>query len=207
MEVTGVDHVLCDADLVRLQDALQTEGRGVLDDLDLMTVLHWIGLPMIVGSLTLGLMVWRDIDIEVACSRLNPDLAFEVVRPLVSHPAIFKMSYRDWSGARTIRDLPEGHYWSLRYCRPGTEVWKLDIWLLRTGTTRRTGGHLIETLPERLTDEMRLAILRLKDFWRRQPAYRDRVLSTDIYDAVLDHHVRTLDDFDSYLRKRGKPTR
>jgi hypothetical protein len=58
-----------------------------------------------------------------------------------------------------------------------------------------------------LTDEARLVILRLKHIWFGFPAYRDTVLSTDIYDAVLAHGVRTPEEFDAYLRERGKPAR
>jgi hypothetical protein len=37
-----------------------------------------------------------------------------------------------------------------------------------------------------------LIILRIKDAWYQLPAYRREVSSIDIYDAVLQHGVRTL---------------
>ena len=43
--------------------------------------------------------------------------------------------------------------------------------------------------------------------WHRLPAYRHRVLSVDIYDAVLEQGVRTPAEFDVYLVARGKPAR
>jgi hypothetical protein len=58
----------------------------------------------------------------------------------------------------------------------------------------------------RLTDETRLAILWIKDAWHRLPSYRTSVLSIDIYDAVLEHGVRTPGAFARYLGERGKPT-
>lgn len=60
---------------------------------------------------------------------------------------------------------------------------------------------------EALTDEMRLAILRLKHTWFPLTTYRNEVLSVDIYDAVLAHGVRSAEEFDAYLRERGKPDR
>ena len=39
--------------------------------------------------------------------------------------------------------------------------------------------------------------------WQRVSSYPDQVSGMDIYDAVLEHSVRTPDQFDSYLRRRG----
>ncbi|MGI8968202.1 MAG: hypothetical protein ACR2GA_03760 [Chloroflexota bacterium] len=194
-------------ELLSRQNALQVEAHRVLNELDVMAVLSRMGQTSIVGSLALGLMVWRDIDIEVQCERLNSDLAFQAVRPLISHSGVYRLTYHDWTGSRATPDWPEGYYWGVRYQPLASEEWKLDIWLLPAGTVRRTGGALIESLTASLTDESRSAILQLKDIWRHLPTYRDTVLSTDIYDAVLNHGIRTADDFDRYLTERGKSSR
>ena len=62
-------------------------------------------------------------------------------------------------------------------------------------------------IEQKLTPETRLIILRIKDMWWKHPSYRQEVSSVDIYDAVLQHGVRTLDEFDQYLVERGKPIR
>ncbi|MBN2047423.1 MAG: hypothetical protein JW750_06240, partial [Anaerolineaceae bacterium] len=53
------------------------------------------------------------------------------------------------------------------------------------------------------TPETRLAILRLKTALMNHPAYRRRFFSTDLYHAVLDEGVRTLEAFQTYLREIG----
>ncbi len=45
-----------------------------------------------------------------------------------------------------------------------------------------------------------------KDVWYRVCSYPDQVSGMDVYDAVLEYGVRTPDQFDSYLRRRGLPT-
>ena len=60
-------------------------------------------------------------------------------------------------------------------------------------------------LKERLTPELRLTILHLKDLWHRRPSYPYTVGGYDIYDAVLEHHVRTPADLAAYLRARNLP--
>ena len=43
--------------------------------------------------------------------------------------------------------------------------------------------------------------------WHRLPTFPYQVGGTDIYDAVVEHGVRTLEEFDDYLRERGMPAR
>ena len=91
------------------------------------------------------------------------------------------------------------------YDRRAESDWKIDIsfWLA-------PGIHpepIYEAVKQQLTPETRFAILRIKDVWYKLPYYRQEVSSVDIYDAVLQHGVRTLDEFDAYLSEHGKPTR
>ena len=55
-------------ELFERQLRLQSEAATVLADLRLLDVLRVAGEPKLVGSLATGLMVWRDIDITVACA-------------------------------------------------------------------------------------------------------------------------------------------
>jgi hypothetical protein len=193
--------------LLRRQAALHAEGEEVLAQLNLMQVLSKIGRPEIVGSFALGLMVWRDIDVEVYCDEVSAARVFDAIRPIIDVPGVYRLTFHDFSGPRADPSVPDGYYWGVRYHRPGEEEWKLDIWLISAGTMHRMGRELVRTLPAQLTSETRMAILQLKTTWYALPTYRREVLSVDVYDAVLNHGVRTPDEFDTYLRLRGKPTR
>ena len=57
----------------------------------------------------------------------------------------------------------------------------------------------------KLAPETRLAILWIKDAWHRLPSYPDLVGGVDVYNAVLEHGVRTPKQFGRYLRRRGLP--
>jgi hypothetical protein len=81
--------------------------------------------------------------------------------------------------------------------------WKLDItiWLHDIGRPHRMEA-------ERMRDatlDQRLAILRLKDRWQPGPRYPDPVGGVDVYRAVLEHGVRTEQQFSAHLRDRGLP--
>ena len=194
------------AALLARQSALQSAASAVLADLDLLGTLGRVGRPIVVGSVALGLMVWRDIDLTTICPVLDPDQLFVLVRPLASHPRIARLECRIEIGPYN-RDpaLPDGLYWGLHYRADDRATWQLDLWFLREGTRQGDLDHL-ETLPARLTPETRLAILWIKGLWAQLPAYRTQVRSVDIYDAVLDHGVRTPNEFRAFLEGRDRPS-
>ncbi len=64
-------------------------------------------------------------------------------------------------------------------------------------------AHL-RTMPARLTTETRVAILRIKQAWDVRPEYGKSVRGVDVYDAVLDHGVRSLEEFEKYWASFGR---
>ena len=50
----------------------------------------------------------------------------------------------------------------------------------------------------------RLAILRIKDAWHKRPDYPEVVGGFEVYEAVLEHGVRTAEEFEGYLGA-GRP--
>jgi hypothetical protein len=188
--------------LVR-QAALQAEAASVLADLDLFSVLGRAGRPVQTGSVALGLMVWRDIDVTILCPRLEVATVLEPHCALASHRGVRQVQFRNDTGAWNVDPAyPDGLYLGVDYGTAGGHDWKLDLWFLLEGTTQYDLRH-IETLPPRLTPVTRLAILRIKDAWYTRPAYRSQVRSYDIYEAVLDHGVRTPAEFEAHLAARS----
>ena len=181
------------AALLAQQAALQAETQALLTDLTLLELLGQVGQPSVVGSVALGLMAWRDLDVTMLCPGLDPDAIYMAMRPLIADPRLLRCECRIELGERNPdTSLLDGVYWGLR-CRavdPAADAWKCDIWFLHEDTRQGDLGHL-ETLPPKLTPETRLAIIRLKSLWSQLPVYRRQVFSVDIYDAVLEHGVRT----------------
>jgi hypothetical protein len=192
-----------DALLLQRQRLLQEEAQRVLTDLSVIEVLSAGGVVRQTGSTVLGLMVWRDIDLQVSSPGVSTARAFEIMHPLLTHPFTKHVRYSHQSDHFKLANLDERYFFMVYSERPGQAEWKLDIsfWL-------GEGMHqeaLQDAMAQELTPETRLTILRLKDVWYQLPAYRVEVASTDIDDAVLQHGVRTLTDLDQYLVERGKP--
>lgn len=200
-----IQQALQDELLLQRQRQLQNEAQQVLADLNMTEMLSKGGVLRQTGSSTLGLMVWRDIDLQVSSPGLAIEQAFAFLQPLLTHPRVRQVRYLRQSDHFKVDGLDERYFFMVFYEQEGRAEWKLDIsfWL-------GEGIHpepFQEAVEKQLTPEARLIILRIKDVWYQLPAYRNTVASTDIYDAVLQHGVRTLDDFDRYLAQRGKPTR
>jgi hypothetical protein len=190
--------------LLRRQHALQEEAQTILKELDLINMLRAAGTLRVMGSFAAGLMVWRDLDLSVSSHGLSIECAYEIMRPLFIHSRVKQVRYLHQSGDFKENGLDERHFFMVYYDLYPQAEWKLDIsfWLAEGIRPE----PMQDALEQQLTPDTRLTILQIKDAWYQHPAYRTRVSSTDIYDAVLQHRVRSLAEFDQYLVQRGKPT-
>jgi hypothetical protein len=200
-----MDNSPAESELLASQQLLQQEAQHVRERLDLDRVLGAVGDPVVVGSAALGLMAWRDLDVTVTCQRLDKQQVLAAGLELARRPDVKALQYRDDTGRWNAEpDLyPDGLYLALRYQPPDLAEWSLDIWFVDDPARQPDLAHL-RTLPPRLTDEARIAILRIKAAWNTRPQYGTSVRSFDIYTAVLDGHVSSLVEFDSWLASNDR---
>jgi hypothetical protein len=164
----------------------QHQANEILATLALMERWSEFGVPHIVGAAAYGLMVASDIDIDIYCPEPRVEMGFSVVADLARQPGIWKVRFSN------ELDAPDqGLYWQLRYRAGDNQVWTIDMWLLADDHPGPRSLDLAEAMNRALTDETRVAILRIKE------AVQDRadVHSVDIYRAVLDDGVRSAADF------------
>jgi len=74
--------------LLHQAEGLEREGRHVLIDLKLMAHLATVGDVAQIGSSTLGLMVWRDLDFSVISSGLSAERLSQAMSSFVAHPSV-----------------------------------------------------------------------------------------------------------------------
>ncbi len=169
------------------QQALQHEAAAVLDDLDILPLLRELGSPVQVGSVALGVMVARDIDLTILCPELDTTRVFQALEPLAAHPRVRELRFRNDTGHWNIDpDYPDGVYWGLRYRNEAGDDWSVDLWFIHEASRQFDLDHL-DSLPPRLSAETRLAILQIKEECLGRPWYSSHEITT----AVLDHGVRT----------------
>ncbi|KAA5826024.1 hypothetical protein ABT337_26055 [Saccharopolyspora hirsuta] len=180
------------ADPLARQRELQTEADLVHTDLRLGELLGALGEPVRVGSAALGLMVRRDLDITVICPRLDPAAKSAVAgvgAELAVHDRVRQVRFRDDTGCwNTDPRYPDGLYLGVEYRCPSGQEWTLDIWFVDEPDRQPDLEHL-RTLPPRLTDDHRRAILRIKSALPGVPGY-------EVYRAVLDRGITTAEQFE-----------
>jgi hypothetical protein len=190
-----------DEELLDRQASLQAEASLLLDDLDLANRLHPAGPLLFAGSYVSGLMCWRDLDV-MACvgPSFTPRDVLRLLDALVDVTGLVGFAFHDQRVPRS----PAGEVRDERYHLPLTVErdsgsWRVDLTLwLNDPHENIACWH--DTLRESITDEQRLAILRIKDVGHRLPSYPDEVGGMEIYAAVLEHGARTPDQFGAWLR-------
>jgi hypothetical protein len=194
------------AELLRRQDNLQAEAAQVIAALDLPTRLAHAGRVEQIGSSISGLMVWRDLDFNIIAPGLTRETLADTIRPLLLNPRVIGLHYADELGPRSPSGTPhdDRYYVVSHYLTADGHEWKIDLSFWTANAERGQLAHLAY-LKERLTPELRLTILHLKDLWYHSPNYPYTVGGYDIYDAVLEHGVRTPAELAAYLRARNLP--
>jgi hypothetical protein len=167
--------------------ALGAEARTVL------TRLTELGDLMPTGSVVSGLMVWKDLDVMLLGGpEFSPHDVLRLLDRAVDLPGVTGFDYVDErDGSRDAR-----YHVVIRL-----DDWRIDlsIWLYddHAGVTR-----FHQELAERISPEERAAVLAIKDVWHRRPEYPAEVSGFEVYTAVLEHGVRTADEFGRWLSSR-----
>ncbi|MFD9736121.1 hypothetical protein [Umezawaea sp. NPDC059074] len=186
-------------DVLVEQDELQAASNAVVDALGLNQSLATIGDPVRVGSSALGLLVKRDVDITVVCAELGKAVHEAVVSigaELARHHRVERVLFRNDTGDwNTDANYPDGFYLGVNYRSSAGDDWNLDIWFVDEPERQPDLAH-VKALPARLTPETRTAILEIKKAYLGRPEYGKSVNGYEIYRAVLDHDVRTVEDFE-----------
>ena len=193
-------------ELLAAQLRMQAEADEVVALLDLDRLLAKVGRPIRVGSSAMGLMVRRDIDITVTCDRLD-GAALEAFANIGAHLMrltghVGAVKFRNDTGPwnREPDRYPDGLYLWLSVQVPDKAAWSIDIWLVDAPERQPDLEHLHTLLP-RLTDSSRAIILQIKhDLLASDDHGPTKIPSALIYEAVMDHGVRTAEEFVKWYR-------
>ncbi len=152
-----------------------------------------------VGSYVMKTMTWRDLDFERTDEKPDWQENWELGTKLAKIKWVWRLAAID--AYNDPRSTDEGYYWGVRASRPGEkDFWKLDLWTARREEFER--GSPKRPLWERKLDEdKRYDILVIKEAVCNLPEYRNSILSVHIYEAVLDHGVRGIDEFREWWQK------
>lgn len=181
------------------QKNLKNKAEEILKDLDLIKHLQKYGEVNFVGSYALNLIVKKDIDIVVTSSMDYQDF-LEFVNYLFPLSNVYNLYLQDFR--KSIHpERPQGIYCGIQYLVKPDIFWKIDVWFLpKEGNGAK---KLVDWVKERLTDENRKIILKIKNEML-ETKHGKEISGMDVYKAVLEHKVTDLEGFRVYLKKQGR---
>ncbi len=187
--------------LIIQSDELQQQAFGILKAINLVQYLSKYGQPRIVGSVALGLMTWRDIDIDLEVEGDQKEEDFwDTAKYLLALEKVTLITLVD-NRQLIEKNRPPSMYIGGRYHAVDESKWKIDIRFV--SEQHAIAQKYINTISSKLTEDRRKAILRIKNVVAQDPRYRKEISSVDIYEAVIDNGVIDFDGFKEQLLESG----
>jgi hypothetical protein len=188
-------------ELIIQEEKLQRQAYEVLEALNLLHFLSKYGRPKIVGSVALGLMTWRDIDIDLEITgKIRDEDFWQTAKYLLAQDEVTLIILVD-NRKMIEKNRPPSMYIGGKYQADEGAIWKIDIRFV--SEQHAIAQKHIDSISSKLTDGRRRAILRIKQVVAQDTRYRTEISSVDIYEAVLVEGITDLEGFKKHLRKSG----
>jgi hypothetical protein len=188
-------------DYLQRQQDLHLIAQQILQKLDLLTFLRKFGEVHTVGSYELQLMSWEDIDI-VVLQKMTPRYEdfLETIQYIFPKEEVYSLHLQDFR--KSIHpDRPQGIYCEVKYQIKPDILWKIDIWFF---ASNNKAVENVEMIKSKLNDQNRKIILEIKNRMREEFPHGKEISGIDVYTAVLDNKVSTLEEFKLYIEKLGR---
>lgn len=179
--------------IFRIQNELQIEAMGIVEELGILEMLSNFGEARIVGSVAHKLIVKKDIDIHILTSHDLLKTTFLVLDFLRNKDKSFEISYEDFRNQKSSMFIGLKNYSGVKY------DWYVDIWI--TEKREYTGFAQVECFKKILTDQQRKVILQIKEYYNELDMLNDG-FSSIIYEAVLNGDVTDRVQFERYLQEK-----
>ena len=180
--------------ILELAKRNQQKAWEIIEDTRIVRIWEGIGAKVnLVGSLRTGLLMkHRDIDFHIYTSPLDLSASFRAMAELAENTSVKRIEYTNL--LHTAEACIEWHAW---YQDMEGELWQMDMIHIQEGS--RYDGYF-ERVAERisavLTDEMRLAILKL----RYETPDTEKIMGVEYYQAVIQDGVRSYPEFEEWRR-------
>lgn len=187
-----------DEETAMLRSAVQRtdEARSIVAKLGLVERWSKLGDAVLVGSISFGLALGRDIDLDVYADTLSVADSFRLMAGIAEDEDVVEITFRNRKG-----DRGKWLYWEIRYQKEDAPCWTIEIFYTCPGDPYfRWPQRFSKAMQRSLTDEHRLAILSIKEALAQDTNPSD-CKSFDVYRAVLEGGVRTMGHFREWLQR------
>lgn len=185
-----------DKDLLFNAKKLQNQASKVIKELLLKERWGKIGKVNFSGSLTFGLMINPNIDMQIYTDNPNPKSGFKIISEIAQTVGVKRIKYVN----QMEDEIDPGLYYCIQYIDKNNLMWSIDSWLI---SRNHPFAHHLEkftnAMNKRLNDEIRLKILRIKnDIYEHAET---KIRSIDIYKAILRDGIENYGEFFEWFKK------
>lgn len=161
----------------------------ILYEFGLLEELKRIGVPHIIGSYRMDMMVANDLDIDVE----NDEMSLEKLYRLTAF--ILKTFHPTWYEAkREITDEGNTVWFHGFEFQIEDELFNVDVWFFDRETISRARAYC-EKIASGSTNEQKEVIIKLKRELISRGLYRfDKYTSMHVYEAVLEKHISNIEE-------------
>ena len=193
---------MSDDQLIQKSQEFKKQADEILKDSKLVEVLSKYGEIKFTGSYPLDVMMRPDLDVYAIAKENSREKMLEVVQGIFSSCYFDEIRFTNYLDFHKDQDDHKGYYFQ-PLVKIGENRWKLDIWLMTEDRYRPYTEHFLELLnKDSNPDEKRLAIIKLKNHYREGQKYRSGINGKMIYEAVLEHGINNVEDFEEYLKTK-----
>ncbi len=150
-----------------------------------------------VGSYVMKTMTWRDVDFERYDENPDCDTQWELGKELAQLEWVWNLHCNDaYKDPRTPGS--SGLYWGIKVTEPESgNIWRIDLWTARREEFERIAPNR-NTWYSKINDNTRFTILSIKDKLKDFPELQRTYLSSRVYQAVLEHGIKNIEEFRSW---------
>ncbi len=171
-------------------DEIKENADRILYEFGLIDKLKKIGNAHIVGSYRMDMMAWNDLDIDIENQDMSQEKLYELTAFIIErfHPVWFE-------GKEEINDKGQ-KVWFLGFETMITgKLWNVDLWFFDRDTIRDAEAYC-NNISMNTTPAQKDAIIDIKtELIARELYSDDKYKSMDIYRAVMEHNVKTIEEF------------
>lgn len=186
--------------LIKNSESLCNTANEILAKTNAIEIFSKLGKVEIIGSLRLKMMYRLDIDLLVISEKIEKGEAQEITKQFLDTGIFQTVALADYQTFPAY-DMPLGFYWELIIPHENKN-WKFDVWYLKP-EEKYTDMVLssIKRFEEILAENPAKAeiILKIKEAYFDGVKYKGQVKSFDIYTAVLENGVNSVEEFSTKL--------
>lgn len=187
--------------LIKNSKNLCNTANEILAKTNAIEIFSKLGKIEIIGSLRLKMMYRFDIDLLVISEKIEKTKAQEITKQFLDTGIFQTVALADYQTFPAY-DMPLGFYWELIISHENKN-WKFDVWYLKPeekytdmvlSSIKRFESALAKN-PEKAE-----TILKIKEVYFDGVKYKDNVKSFDIYTAVLENGVNSVEAFSTKIK-------